>query len=402
VTERAARSLYIHVPFCLSVCPYCDFVVLGGRAATEGGGLLDLFLDALLAELELRTAAAGRARPGLGTVYLGGGTPGLLGAGRIDRLLEAVDARLGIAVGAEVTIELNPGPRDRGDIAAFARAGVTRVSIGAQSFDDAELRRLGRRHRASDVAETVAHARAAGVASVNVDLLYDVPGQSVESWSATLDAALALDPDHVSAYALTLDDPHAEGLTGPMGDHLPLRAGARRWRTRAALEQDAERAAAMYRIADARLAGAGFRWYEISNWARPGHRCRHNLAYWRREPTLALGPGAHGFDGRRRWWNAGPIAGYVAALRPGPGRRPRLPPGGGEVVEGTAAIFESAMLGLRLADGLDATADAPAAADPRVARALAWGRSVGLVEGTPPVLSLDGRLLADELFVRMA
>jgi oxygen-independent coproporphyrinogen-3 oxidase len=409
MTEHAPRSLYVHVPFCLSVCPYCDFVVQGGRASTERGGLLDPFLDALLAELELRSSGAAGAQPvgGLETVYLGGGTPSLLGAARIDRLLGAVDERLGMTAGAEVTIELNPGPRDRGDIGAFARAGVTRVSIGAQSFDDAELRRLGRRHRARDVADTVAEARAAGISSVNLDLLYDAPGQTLEAWAATLDAALALVPDHVSAYALTLDDPDAEGLTGPTGDHLPLRRGARRWRERAAGEQDAERAAEMYRAADARFAAAGLRWYEISNWARPGHRCRHNLAYWRREPTLALGPGAHGFDGRRRWWNAAPIAGYIAALAGGPGRRPSLPPGGSERVEGKAAIFEAAMLRLRLADGLEATPDtheagARAADDPQVTEALAWGRSAGLIEGTPPALSLEGRLLADELLVRMA
>jgi oxygen-independent coproporphyrinogen-3 oxidase len=301
-----------------------------------------------------------------------------------------------------VTIEVNPGPRDRGDIAAFDRAGVTRVSIGAQSFDEGELRRLGRRHRAADVAQTVTEARAAGIASVNLDLLYDVPAQTLASWDATLDAAIALAPDHISAYALTLDDPDAEGLTRPGGDHLPLRPGARRWRARSVGEQDAERAAAMYRLADARLAAARFRWYEISNWARPGHECRHNLAYWRREPTLALGPGAHGFDGRRRWWNAARLDGYIGALRPEVGGRPGLPPGGDELVTGRDAVFEGAMLALRLAEGLGGTGGQRLARDPSVARSLAWGRSAGLVEGTPPALSLDGRLLADELFVRMA
>jgi len=402
VTVRAARSLYIHVPFCLSICPYCDFVVNGGRAATERAGLLDPFLDALLRELDLRAADAAVTTDGLATVYLGGGTPGLLGAARIARLLDAVAGRLGVAADAEITIELNPGPRDRGDLRGFATAGVNRVSIGAQSFDDSELRRLGRRHRATDIAHTVADVRAAGIENLSLDLLYDVPGQAVASWAATLDAALALEPDHLSAYALTLDDPDAEGLTGPAGDHLPLRTGARRWRARAAGEQDAERAAAMYRLADARLADVGLHWYEISNWARPGYRCRHNLAYWRREPTLALGPGAHGFDGRRRWWNAARLSGYLEALRPRPGVSARLPPGGSETLDGPTASFERTMLGLRLADGLSDPAATRAARRPRIADALAWGRAAGLIEGTLPVLSLDGRLLADELFVRMA
>jgi len=402
VTVRAARSLYIHVPFCLSICPYCDFVVNGGRAATERGGLLDRFLDALLRELDLRAADAAMATDGLATVYLGGGTPGLLGAARIARLLAAVAGRLGVAADAEISIELNPGPRDRGDVRGFATAGVNRVSIGAQSFDDTELRRLGRRHRATDIADTVADVRVARIENLSLDLLYDVPGQTLASWAATLQAALALEPDHVSAYALTLDDPDAEGLTGPAGDHLPLRTGARRWRARAAGEQGAERAAAMYRLADARLADAGRHWYEISNWARPGYRCRHNLAYWRRETTLALGPGAHGFDGRRRWWNAARLSGYLEALTPGSGVPPRLPPGGSETLDGPTAAFERAMLGLRLADGLSEPAATRAAREPRIADALAWGRAAGLIEGTVPVLSLDGRLLADEVFVRMA
>jgi oxygen-independent coproporphyrinogen-3 oxidase len=403
VTRVVARSLYVHVPFCLSVCPYCDFVVHGGRAATDAGGLLDAFLTALLSELELRGATGHAPARGLETIYLGGGTPGLLGAPRLARLLDAIDRRFGIAPGAEITIEVNPGRRDRGDIAAFAGAGVNRASIGAQSFDAGELRRLGRRHRPDEIAETVEQARSAGIPSVSLDLLYDVPGQTLASWAATLDAALALGPDHVSAYALTLDDPDAEGLTGPTGDHLPLRAGARRWRASAANEQDAERAAAMYRIADARLAAAGLRWYEISNWARPGHACRHNLAYWRREPTIALGPGAHCFDGRRRWWNAARLDGYLAALVPTAGDPPRLPPGGVDAVDADGAAFETAMLALRTADGLERPQGRRAAArDPRVADALAWGRGAGLLEDDRAVLSLDGRLLADELFVRMA
>ena len=409
------RSLYIHVPFCLSVCPYCDFVVNGGRAATEGGGLLDAFQDALLTELRLRADSHGPRAAGrephaqrLDTVYLGGGTPPLLGPRRIAALLDAIDCELGIAPDAEITIEVNPGPRDRGDLRGFVAAGVTRVSIGAQSLQPTELRRLGRRHTPADVVETIGLARAAGARSVSVDLLYDVPGQTVASWRATLDRVLALEPDHVSAYALTLDDPDAEGLTGPSGDHLPLRSGARRWRAAAAAEQDADRAAQMYRLADDRFELAGLHWYEVSNWSRPGYRCRHNLVYWRRRPHLALGPGAHGFDGTRRWWNAARLDGYLRALIPDDGTRPTLPPGGEDVVAGRSANAERGILGLRLADGLDRAATQHLRRDDATRAALEWGKANDLLaerttgSGAPRLaLTMQGRLLADELFVRM-
>ena len=161
----------------------------------------------------------------------------------------------------------------------------------------AGLRRLGRRHRVVDVVRTVAEARAAGIASISLDLLYDAPDATVVDWIETLDAALALEPDHLSLYALTLDDPDAEGLTGPGGDHLPTTAGARRWRATARPRQDEDRAAAQYHHAVHRLAADGWRGYEISNWARPGHESRHNLVYWERRPYEAVGPGAHAFDG---------------------------------------------------------------------------------------------------------
>ena len=165
-------------------------------------------------------------------------------------------------------------------------------------------------------ADAVAAARRPGIGSINLDLLYDVPGQTLATWTDASKRALALAPDHLSLYALTLDDPDAEGLTGPGGDHLPTTAGARRWRERARPNQDDDRAAAMYHLASHRLAEAGFRGYEMSNWARPGHESRHNLAYWERRPVEAVGPGAHAFDGVDRRWNAARLDGYVAALRP--------------------------------------------------------------------------------------
>ena len=232
--SRPPVALYIHIPFCVSLCPYCDFVVYAGAAARGPKARVGAFVAALHAELDLRAdaldASFGGDRPALETVYLGGGTPSLLPAGEIAGLLEHVGRRYGIAPGAEVTLEANPGPDERGDAAALRAAGVTRLSIGAQAMSASGLRRLGRRHRVVDVVRAVAEARQGGIASVSLDLLYDAPDATLIDWIETLEAALALEPDHLSLYALTLDDPDAEGLTGPGGDHLPTTTGARRWR----------------------------------------------------------------------------------------------------------------------------------------------------------------------------
>ncbi|HTS14836.1 MAG TPA: radical SAM family heme chaperone HemW [Candidatus Sulfotelmatobacter sp.] len=405
---RPPVALYLHVPFCVSLCPYCDFVVYSGSAARGPANRIARFVEALLVELRLRAdlqdaahGPPGPARPPLASVYLGGGTPSLLAAGQVGALLRLIEQRFGLAADAEVTLEANPGGDELGDLAGFRAAGVTRLSLGAQSLQADELRRLGRRHRPADVGRAVERARGAGLRSVSLDLLYDVPGQTVESWSGTLDAAMALAPDHLSAYALTLDDPDAEGLTGPLGDHLPVRAGARHWRTAARAAQDADRAAELYERLDERMAAAGLPWYEVSNFAPPGERSRHNLAYWRRLPYEAVGPGAHAFDGGRlRRWNAARLDGYLGALLPASGAPPRLPPGGREVLDEATVTVEEAMLGLRLADGLAPSVAARAA----VAPTIAWGREQGLVADGPAghaVLTRRGRLLSNELFARL-
>ncbi len=362
---------------------------------------------ALEAELELRADELDRAfgprghRPALDTLYLGGGTPSLLPAVAIERLVDVVRDRYGLAADAEVTLEANPGPTERGDAAALRAVGVTRLSIGAQSLDDAELRLLGRRHRASDVSATVAAARDAGFESVSLDLLYDLPGQALGSWRRTLDAALALESDHVSLYALTLDDPATEGLTGPIGDHLPPSPGARRWRAGARAGQDDDRAAEMYELADRRLGEAGYAWYEISNWARPGHRSRHNLAYWQRRPHEAVGPGAHAFDGRVRRWNAAPLGPYLDALASADGAPPRLPPGGDEAIGPGLAAAEETILRLRLATGVTARDARSGPLGPH----LAWAIEAGLLARVPGdryALTIRGRLLSNELFTRLS
>ncbi len=399
-------GLYVHVPFCRSLCPYCDFVVYAGAEAVGPRSRVRAFVVAVLRELDLRADALDARfgppgaddRPALATLYLGGGTPSLLPAEAIAEIMARVRARFGLAAGAEVTLEANPGADDRGDLAGFARAGITRVSIGAQSLDDRELRRLGRRHRAGDVEDAVGAARNAGIDRVSLDLLYDVPGQRLASWTATVERAIALEPDHVSCYALTLDDPDEEGLTGPDGDHLPTTPGARRWRERARSAQDEDRAAAAYALADAVLEGSGLPWYELSNWARPGAESRHNLGYWERRPYEAVGPGAHAFDGAVRRWNAARLDRWLGALVPPDGTLAGPPPGGAEELDGVAVAAEELILGLRMAKGV---ARAAALARPDV---ITWAADAGLVEDAPGDrvrLTLRGRLLSNELFSRL-
>jgi oxygen-independent coproporphyrinogen-3 oxidase len=393
------EGLYIHFPFCVSLCPYCDFVVMAGTATRGPQNRIDDLLRALERELALRAdaldACFGKDQPPLTSVYLGGGTPSLMSVGQVARLLSIVGARLGLTADVEVTLEANPGADEIGDLAGFHAAGVNRLSIGAQSMDDAELRRLGRRHRSADVVDAVRKARAAEIDAVSLDLLTDVPGQSLESWRSTLEAALELEPDHLSAYTLTLDDPEAEGLTEPDGDHLPVSRGARAWRARAAREQSEELAAELELITDVMAEAAGLRRYEVANLARPGKESRHNLLYWRRRPYLALGPGAHASDGgSRRTWNAARLDRYIAALDGG-----RLPPGGAEVVDPATALAERAILGLRLVEGIDREL----ARQPAVAPALAWARAHGLAEDADgrTRLTQRGRLLGNEVFARL-
>jgi putative oxygen-independent coproporphyrinogen III oxidase len=406
--RRPPVGIYVHVPFCVSLCPYCDFVVVAGAAARGPANRLGAFAAAVRTEIELRAddlddafgTPGSAGRPALETVYLGGGTPTLLPTAELAAILDTIRRRFGVRPDAEITIEANPGPAERGDPTALAALGITRISFGAQSLDVGDLRRLGRRHRPGDVGDAVRAAREAGIHSINLDLLYDVPRGSPASWNATLEAALGLDPDHLSLYALTLDDPDAEGLTGTTGDHLPTAAGARRWRARARPEQDDEAAAAEYGHAVERLAADGWRGYEISNWARPGHESRHNLAYWQRRSVAAVGPGAHAFDGDARRWNAAHLGRYLAALAPSdPQARPALPPGGEEPVDDTTAAAEAVILALRTDRGVPVAA----LGRPPLGAHAAWAIRAGLLARTDDraVLTTHGRLLSNELFSRL-
>ena len=285
------RHLYLHLPFCTSRCGYCAFVV-------EVGGLerRDQYVVALNDELALEI---GQLANSLDTVYFGGGTPTLMGAHRIAEIMEMIGARVGPAT--EVSIEANPETVDRDTFAALRDCGITRVSIGAQSFQSELLGALDRQATADQVRSAIADARSAGIASVSVDLLFGIPGQDAAQLEADLTAVEELRPDHISWY------------------ELEVKPGSKLARDGAAVDDDFTEDA-YYAIVE-RLEAGGYRWYETANFARPGHECRHNLAYWGAADYLGIGIGAVSTIGGMRWRNAPDFAGYVAAVTTGD--RPR-------------------------------------------------------------------------------
>ncbi|HEV7730964.1 MAG TPA: radical SAM family heme chaperone HemW [Candidatus Binatia bacterium] len=280
-------ALYVHVPWCRHVCPYCDFNVHATTAAPEADDV-----PALIAELAAHTSQPAWAGRPAATVYFGGGTPSLLSPAAIAALLDAIRSRCGTTDDVEVTLEANPGTVDRERLDGYRRAGVNRLSLGTQSFRADVLRTLGRDHAAGDTATAVAAARAAGFASISLDLIFAVPGQTLAAWDDDLASAVALAPEHVSTYSLTYE----EGT--------PFH----RWRTSGRVEPiDDDTESLMADAAAERLAAAGLVRYEISSWARPGHASRHNTRYWDGSDYLGLGAGAHSFCATpfpgRRWMN---------------------------------------------------------------------------------------------------
>ncbi len=379
-----SHHLYIHVPFCRLVCPYCDFVTVGGR-----GDAIPRYLDALQAELAMRPA------PGeLETVYFGGGTPSLLPVAGVDRLLRSVEDRWRRIPG-EVTLEANPSARERPDWAGLRSAGVTRISLGVQSLDDRDLAVLARGHTAREARDAFAAAREAGFENVSVDLIYGIPGQTRATWRRVLRSAIALAPEHVSCYALQL-------VLAPDEWAAPPRAGALRWRQRVAGGQDEALAAEQYRLAEEILGAAGYRHYELSSWARAGFESAHNAAYWARHPYTGVGAGAHSFDGTVRSWNTRDLDRYLAAV--GSGRRPAA---GSERLDEETEAFEVIALGLRRIEGISRTRYREQfGVDPveRHRDAVEAGRRNGLlaVDGDRMQLSPAGRLLANEVLVEFA
>jgi putative oxygen-independent coproporphyrinogen III oxidase len=365
---RAGFGVYIHVPFCATRCGYCDFnTYTPGEASREG------YVDAVLSELKL---AAGVVDSPVDTVFVGGGTPTLLDADDLGRILDAVDATWGLAPDAEVTTEANPESVTPASLGRLRTAGFTRISLGMQSTAPAVLAVLDRRHTPGRAREAAAEAREAGFQHVNLDLIYGTPGETAEDFAGSLDQAIAAGVDHVSAYALIVED--------------GTRMAARMRRGELPYPSD-DMAADRYVAADAALTAAGFSWYEVSNWAAtPEARCRHNLLYWTGGDWWGLGPGAHSHVGGVRWWNVKHPTAYAKRLADG------VSPGHGrELLSVADRYVEDVMLRVRLADGLPLAALDDGG---RVAAARALGD--GLLDPAAyrsgrVVLTLRGRLLAD-------
>ncbi|MFT4215471.1 MAG: radical SAM family heme chaperone HemW [Microbacterium sp.] len=368
-------GIYLHVPFCRVRCGYCDFNTY--TASELRGARQDAYADEVLREIRLsRTVLSARdGARAASTVFFGGGTPTLLPAGDLVRMLDGVREAFGLAPGAEVTVEANPDTVTPALAHELATAGVTRLSIGMQSAVPHVLDVLDRTHDPAAVARAVGAARDAGL-DVSVDLIYGAPGESLGDWRVSVETALALQPDHVSAYALIVED----------GTKL-----ARQIRRGEVPEPDDDLQADMYELADDLLAASGFDWYEVSNWATaPAHRSRHNLAYWRGADWWGYGPGAHSHVSGLRWWNVKHPAAYAQRLAAG-----QSPAAGRERPDAAARRLEDVLLRSRIAEGL-AVSELTGEGRHAIAALIADG----LLDGAAAVrgrvvLTRRGRLLAD-------
>ena len=394
--DLASISLYLHVPFCHTRCHYCDFNTYAGML-----GHRESYVAALAQEIQL---AGMRARQSNGsprrcrTVFFGGGTPSLLSPEQVDSLLHATRQAFALDDAAEITLEANPGTLEYGRLDALRAVGVNRLSMGAQSFDPDLLRWMGRIHSPEEIETAFAAARKAGFTSINLDFIFALPGQSLATWAETLERAIDLGPEHLSLYSLIVE----EGT--------PLFSWVREGTVR---PPDDDAAADMYEHAMTRLAAAGYGQYEISNWARAGHECRHNLTYWGNLPYIGLGAGAHSYFGGHRFAEERPIARYISRVRQsvaeGNTTADMLPAGAiaeDEAISPELEMAETAMVGLRLNAGISRSRFAA-----RYGRTfeqvfderLADVREVRLIETAGDYIRLTerGRLLGNEVFARL-
>lgn len=384
---RSELSLYVHIPFCRTLCTYCAFNTYAGMQA-----LIEPYVEALCREMRLVGEAAGGATAH--TLYFGGGTPSLLEPRQVAAVVEAAREAFALPDGAEITLEANPGTVDLEKLRAYRASGVNRLSIGVQSADADELRMFGRRHSFEEAGEAYRLARAAGYDDISLDLIYGAPRQTLASWQRTLDAVLDWEPEHVSLYALKLEP----------GTSLHRQVGRGRLP-----EPDDDLAADMYDLARARLDDAGLRQYEISNWARPGFESAHNRQYWLNEPYLGFGAGAHGYAAGLRYWNVDPVAEYVGLIKQGEARVFPLSPAAAdtEIIDEGLEMAETVILGLRLVgEGVSRRAFEARfgrSLDAEFGAPLAVMKQAGLVmqDGDAVRLTERGYLLSNQVFMRL-
>ena len=388
-------ALYIHIPFCQTKCPYCDFNTFAGIEL-----LIPSYTKALTTEIRHWGALLGKPR--VSTIFFGGGTPSYIPGKSIEFILTAVKSAFEVMQEAEITMEANPGDLSGKGMSSLPQVGINRLSMGVQSLDDSLLKVLGRRHSSQAAADAYDAARRAGFANISLDLMYGLPHQTMKQWRDSLNGVLSLSPEHLSLYCLTLE----EGT--PMEQHVRL----------GELPQpDPDLAADMYLLAEDLLGQAGYSHYEISNWAKPGKESLHNLTYWHNQPYLGVGPGAHSYLGRWRFHNINAPREYIRRLRDvspldtpldalssdAIGKVPTV--GDVETIEQRMEMAETMMLGLRLDEGMS-----PESFAARFGMALpsVYGEQIlelttlRLLEQSKGVLRLtgQGRLLGNEVFLR--
>jgi oxygen-independent coproporphyrinogen-3 oxidase len=369
-------ALYLHIPFCRRRCSYCSFVSTSGREAD-----IPAYVAALSKEIYLTQ----RFDSVVKTIYFGGGTPSLLRPAEVAGLLADIKSCYPLQSGAEITIEANPGTVDAGYLKSIYASGINRLSLGIQSLDETELRLLGRLHTKDEALQVITAARGSGFTNLNLDFIYGLPGRRLSDWRSMLSEIITLGAEHLSLYALTVEE------------DTPLRAKIENGETAA---PDPDAAADEYELAEAVLAGAGYRQYEISNWARPGLESRHNLGCWRREPYLGLGCAAHSCVGDERLANTDKLDEYLANLAQG-----CLPPQSSEVITPELALAETVILGLRLNEGVgldDISRHFSIDLQEHFKREIPELSGLGLLETTDGRLKLTGRgrLLGNEVFLR--
>ena len=378
-SESESISLYVHIPYCVKRCGYCDFNTYTPSELKPGSdsvaSVADGYINALLHELEIAQARMGSRE--ISTIFFGGGTPTLLPGQQLARVIEGARTRFGLARDCEITIEANPDSVNFSSLQQFREAGFNRISFGVQSVQSHVLQVLDRTHDSSRVAEVVGAARNAGFDSISIDLIYGTPGESIDDWEASIDFALSLPIDHVSAYALIVETGTKFGAAVGRGEIL--------------MPPDDE-TAEKYLLVDAKMKNAGFDWYELSNWAKFGHECRHNQSYWESNDWWGLGAGAHSHLLGERWWNVKHPQRYITSLLDG-----ENPIAESEKLSPEDQSVERIMLRIRMREGLpisDFTTLQRATLEDFRRRELFLDKEWN--EGRV-VLSPQGRLLADQV-----